>query len=77
MEGRKRSIRWAAMAFPPFHAMGIMWQLFAPLVSGDAVAVFAPQAPNPPIIPNAENMLEVGRITGYDGLVTVPSMLEV
>ena len=75
MEGRNRMIRWAAMVLPPFHAMGILWLLTVPLIHGDAVALFTPQAPNPPLVPNPENVLEASRVTQCDGLVTVPSML--
>ncbi|EKM49837.1 uncharacterized protein PHACADRAFT_154467, partial [Phanerochaete carnosa HHB-10118-sp] len=77
VEGRKRMIRWAPMMLPPFHAMGIMFILAMPLVQADAVALFAPQAPNPPLVPNPENTLEASRITRSNGLVVVPSVLEI
>lgn len=70
-------VRWAAMVLPPFHTLGVQWHLLIPLVYGDAIALFTPQAPNPPIVPNYENVFEASRITQCTGLAAVPSMLEV
>ena len=57
-----RDLLTALGVLPPFHAMGILWHVMIALVHGDAIAVFAPQVPNPPLIPNPENILESSRL---------------
>ncbi len=64
------------MALPTFHTMGIFLQLLTPLMSGQAVALYAPHAPAPPPVPNPDSILEISRLTGCSGLPAVPSFLE-
>ncbi|KZT01336.1 uncharacterized protein LAESUDRAFT_485912 [Laetiporus sulphureus 93-53] len=44
---RNRGERCASTALPPFHRMGMITQLYAPLVTGQPVSLFAPRTPNP------------------------------
>ncbi|KAH9946609.1 hypothetical protein B0H21DRAFT_693457 [Amylocystis lapponica] len=73
---RAHGLRWGAMALPPFHTIGLGFQLFAPLVSGRATALFAPCAPAPPIVPTAENTLAAARATQVNALLNVPTFVE-
>ncbi|TCD65529.1 putative PKS/NRPS-like protein biosynthetic cluster [Steccherinum ochraceum] len=57
--------------------MAIFMQLYAPLVTGDFVGLYPPQEPEPPIIPNPQNLIEGSKATGCNGIVTVPSFIEV
>lgn len=57
--------------------MGILAQLYYPVTTGLPVAIFAPQEPLPPQIPNAQNILEVAKLTKCTSLSTVPTFLEV
>ncbi|KAJ3525806.1 hypothetical protein NM688_g8348 [Phlebia brevispora] len=75
-KGRDRAVRWACMHLPTFHTIGFYMQLYSPLVSGYAIAVFAPQAPASPIVPNPRNVLEAARVTGCTGVPTVPAFVE-
>lgn len=65
------------MLTPTFHLMGVFSQLYTPITSGEAVALFAPQEPLPPIIPNPQNILEAAQATKCNSLSTVPVFLEV
>ena len=62
---------------PTFHTIGMYIQLYYPLVSGYAVAVYTPQGGASPIMPNPKNVLEVARITDCTALPSVPAFLEV
>ncbi|KAH9928993.1 hypothetical protein B0H21DRAFT_700203 [Amylocystis lapponica] len=75
-EARAHALRWGAMALPPFHTIGLCYQLLVPLLSGYPSALFAPCAPAPPVVPNTENILEASRITGVTALLNVPTFLE-
>lgn len=68
---------YGVMAPPTFHAMGIVLQLFEPLAASQTVALFTPQAPAPPTIPSAQNVIDVARATGCKILVCAPTFLEV
>lgn len=57
--------------------MGLSFQLFSGLASSQTMALFTPQYPHPPTIPNALNVLEVARVTGCRIFATVPTFLEV
>ncbi|KAF7798255.1 hypothetical protein EIP86_009472 [Pleurotus ostreatoroseus] len=74
---RDHCVRWAAMALPTFHSMGILTQLMAPLVSGQPVGVYEPKYPGPPVVPNPQNLLNATRICGCNAVMTVPSFIEV
>ena len=70
-------MRWAAMALPTFHSMGILTQLMAPLISAEPVGVYGPRAPAPPVVPNPQNLLDAIRLCGCNGVMIVPSFVEV
>lgn len=76
-QARRRGVHWAAMALPTFHTMGIFMQLYAPLVSGRYVGLYAPQWPAPPVVPNPQNILETSKATECNGMMVVPSIVEV
>ncbi|KAH8078746.1 hypothetical protein BXZ70DRAFT_658621 [Cristinia sonorae] len=72
----RNQLHWACMALPTFHAIGVVGQVVLPLASGIPIAIFTPQAPAPPILPNPKNMLEVARVTGCDAMAAVPIFIE-
>ncbi|KAJ3555784.1 hypothetical protein NM688_g2384 [Phlebia brevispora] len=76
MEARARGIRWASMALPTFHTIGVWMQIIAPLTSGQPIALYPPQYPAPPVVPNADNVLEYSKLTGCTGVPAVPSFVE-
>ncbi|TCD64926.1 putative PKS/NRPS-like protein biosynthetic cluster [Steccherinum ochraceum] len=57
--------------------MGIFMQLYAPLVSGQYVGLYAPQWPAPPVVPNPQNIIDSSKATECDGVMVVPSIVEV
>lgn len=68
---------WACAAMPTFHSTGIVAHVLTPLVSGIPVGLFAPQAPAPPILPNARNILEAAIATGCNAMASMPIFIEV
>ena len=70
-------MRWVSAALPPFHTMGIYMQFFAPLVIGEAIAVYTPQEPEPPVVPTPHNLLDVCKLTQSVAIPAVPSFVEV
>ena len=52
-------------------------QFLAPLVIAEPVALFTPQEPSPPVVPTAQNILEVTKVTGCNALPSVPAFVEV
>jgi hypothetical protein len=62
---------------PGFHCMGFFWQLLYPLVTGNPVAIFTPQHPNPPIIPTPSLLLESFIQSNVKAAFVVPAFLEV
>jgi acyl-coenzyme A synthetase/AMP-(fatty) acid ligase len=65
------------MALPTFHIMGLFMQLVIPLSTGRTIALYAPQAPRPPIIPNPANTLAALESTGSNFTCSVPTFIEV
>ncbi|GBE84591.1 acetyl-CoA synthetase-like protein [Sparassis crispa] len=78
VETRARGLRWASPALPPFHTMGVCMQLYAPLASGQPVALYTPRSHLnlPPPVPTTQNVLDVVRRTKSSSIVPVPSFLE-
>ena len=70
-------IQYGGMSLPAFHTMGIFVQLYGPLSAALPVGLYAPLEPEPPVNPTPENILEAAKITGCDGIVSVPSIIEV
>jgi hypothetical protein len=48
-----------------------------PLVSGVPVGLYAPKAPNPPVIPNPNNLIDGCKAVGCTGISAVSSFIEV
>ena len=71
------NIVYGGMGLPTFHAMGFMVQLAFPLATGREVAVFAPQDPASPVIPNAQNVFESSRMSECSAIFAPPSFIEV
>lgn len=65
------------MALPTFHTMGILTQLYGPLVNGCAVSLYAPKAPAPPTVPSPQNMLAACKASGVSAISMVPAFIEV
>ena len=65
------------MIYLTFHMTGLYMQLIHPLISGQAVGLYAPQYPNPPPVPTADSAIEVCRITQCDAIAAVPTFVEV
>ncbi|KAJ7760072.1 putative aminoadipate reductase [Mycena maculata] len=73
------SPRQAVGALPAFHTMGVLNQLFAPLLNGVTACIYAPvstaTAHNVPVAPTAENALANARRARATGIVTVPALI--
>jgi len=68
------------MLLPPFHTLGVMIQIMLALRSCTTVALFPPVAKRPdllPIMPTPENILDHTQRTGSNGIITIPSILQV
>ncbi|KAJ3528253.1 hypothetical protein NM688_g8022 [Phlebia brevispora] len=74
---REDGLRVGPMALPAFHTFGIYTQIYTPLVSGISVALFTPQAPASPVVPNPQVVLEVAKTVGCNILIAVPAFLEI
>ena len=77
IKGRDHGVRWASMHLPTFHTIGYYMQLYSPLTSGYPIAVFTPQYPKSPVVPNPRNIIEICRLCGVTGIPTVPAFVEV
>ncbi|KAI0087796.1 hypothetical protein BDY19DRAFT_1010558 [Irpex rosettiformis] len=75
-ETRKRGVQWASMIYLTFHMTGLYMQFIHPLVSGQAVGLYAPQSPAPPPVPTADSAIEVCRITKCNAIAAVPTFVE-
>ena len=70
-------IRFGVMGLPTFHGMGILFQLCFPACSSEGVVVNAPQYPDPPVVPNPQNMFDVSKLAECVALIALPSFIEV
>lgn len=52
-------------------------QLVVPLANGQTWGAYEPKYPAPPVVPTAQSTLEVAKLTGCDGIMCVPTFLEV
>jgi acyl-CoA synthetase (AMP-forming)/AMP-acid ligase II len=68
------------MALPPFHAFGLVTQLYAPLSCLTTTVVYPPRTVKDPhaqpVIPTSDNILECVRETKCHYLMIVPTFLE-
>ena len=74
------SLRLAAMHFPPFHSVGVMVQIMLALRTCITVALYPPVTKRPellPIMPTPENVLDHLQRTKSNGIVTIPSNLQI
>ncbi|KAL6298307.1 hypothetical protein BKA93DRAFT_754258 [Sparassis latifolia] len=78
VESRQRDIRWAAMTPSPFHAMCIIMQLYAPLVSGQPSTLFLSRAHEfgIPATPTPQNTIDAARRSHAIVITTTPTLLE-
>lgn len=68
------------MQLPPFHAMGIVLEVFLPLFSCAAVVLFPPAVTctdTLPILTTPESVLDHVRRTGCNAIVSIPAFLRV
>ncbi|KAH8103378.1 hypothetical protein BXZ70DRAFT_1055180, partial [Cristinia sonorae] len=73
---RERNIRFAMMALPMFHAMGVITQLIMPLAITQAWVAYEPKYPAPPMVPTPMNMLDVAKKTACEAFLCVPTFVE-
>lgn len=77
---RNTKVQLGVAAFPSFHALGYVTQLYAPLVSDAVASVFRPTSLDDPdaqpIIPTPDAILENARLTHANVIYVVPSFLE-
>lgn len=75
-----KDIRIGAASLPPFHAFGVYIQLTYPVASLKSVSMFAPTSYHdptiPPVIPTAQNTIQVVQRTKVTSLMVVPAFLE-
>ncbi|KZP21519.1 acetyl-CoA synthetase-like protein [Athelia psychrophila] len=68
------------MHLPPFHTLGTVLQLFAPLFAVNTIAVYPPTSltdhNTPPAAPTTDSAMEHSKRTGVTALIAVPSFLE-
>lgn len=57
--------------------MGFFNHVFYPLISSQAIALYTPQHPRPPVVFNPQSMYEIAQLTGCNGLFAVPSAVDV
>ena len=68
------------MQLPPFHAMGIVLEVFLPLFSCVAIALFPrveTRTDTLPILTTPANVLDHVRRTGSNAMVSIPAFLSV
>lgn len=72
--------RIGAAHLPPFHTLGTVMQLFAPLSQGTSVALYPPTSladhRTPITVPTSDNARDHAQRCGVTGMVTVPSFVE-
>ncbi|KAF8129542.1 acetyl-CoA synthetase-like protein [Boletus edulis] len=72
--------RVGAMALPPFHAFGILIELYAPIGHLVTTVVYPPRTYNnslaQPVIPTSDNMIEQLKHINCNILMTAPALLE-
>ena len=72
--------RIGAMGLPPFHALGMITQLYLPLASLITAVVYPPQAVTNrravPLVPTSDNILANVRRTHCKVMLVVPTFLE-
>jgi hypothetical protein len=74
---RKERIRWLGGHLPTLHAMGYTIQMIIAISCAQEFGCFTPTEPAPPVLPTPDRILEVARLTKSDGIVVVPSFIEV
>ncbi|KAI0698146.1 hypothetical protein BC835DRAFT_1413279 [Cytidiella melzeri] len=75
-ENRKRALRWASGGMPTFHTMGLLLQIIEPLATGQPAALFTPQEPLAPVIPTADKVLNLCRVTNCNAMPSVPAFID-
>ena len=79
LQSRKRAVRWAGMALPPYHSLAFVLPMLCPLVSAQPTGLFPPRAPMQqlPIMATPQNTLEAARRARCTAITCVPAMAEV
>ncbi|THH31763.1 hypothetical protein EUX98_g2444 [Antrodiella citrinella] len=65
------------MTLLTFHTIGFFLQVYVPMTTGLPVAIYTPQSPAPPILPNPLNVLELVKLLGCNGVLVMPSIIEI
>ncbi|KJA27591.1 hypothetical protein HYPSUDRAFT_212216 [Hypholoma sublateritium FD-334 SS-4] len=77
---RSKRPRVAGMQLPPFHAMGIVLEVFLPLFSCAAVVLFPPAVTHTDALPvpaTPVSVLDYVRRTGCNAMVSIPAFLRI
>lgn len=77
LAARDNGVIWGSMPLPTFHTLAMFQQLYAPLVSGYPVGLYAPKAPAAPPVPTPLNVIEASKKVRANGIAIVPSFIEV
>lgn len=77
LEWRHLDVLWGVMPLPTFHTFAFMMQLYAPLVNGLPVGLYAPRAPAPPPVPSPKNVIDACRALKCNAIAIVPAFIEV
>ncbi|KAF7798276.1 hypothetical protein EIP86_009494 [Pleurotus ostreatoroseus] len=73
---RMRQVQWGCMALPTFHSFGYATQFLAPFSTSCSITLYEPKSPLPPVVPSAQNVLQISMLTKSTGIPAVPSMVE-
>ncbi|EKM57056.1 uncharacterized protein PHACADRAFT_208208 [Phanerochaete carnosa HHB-10118-sp] len=76
LDWRHKDVLWGVMPLPTFHTFAFMMQLYAPLVNGRPVGLYAPRAPAPPPVPSPKNVLDACRALRCNAIAIVPAFIE-
>ncbi|TCD65360.1 putative NRPS-like protein biosynthetic cluster [Steccherinum ochraceum] len=69
-------MRYFSGLLPSFHTLGIVLQSLAVGINAEPVILFTPNCPDPPVIPNPQNILEVVKTMRCNAVVAVPAFVE-
>jgi hypothetical protein len=68
---------FGGLSLPTFHAQGVLFHLLYPLLSGWPTAMYAPQAPAPPVVTSPDVALAALQAVRADVVLVAPTFLEV
>jgi acyl-coenzyme A synthetase/AMP-(fatty) acid ligase len=72
-----RGVVLGGLSLPTFHAMGVLFHVLYPLLTGYPTAMYTPQAPAPPIVTAPDVALRALKDVGANIVLVAPAFLEV